>query len=797
MNFVPIGLLTPSPRRPTQFKCPAKPILTLPPLPPTLNEVANVSNKDGTHIETSYITPLHAENSHHIVSWPQPSDSYTKHGLLDSTGDLELNSPISPKVQKLYNRTRLIDDTRPRPTLLQELSKFLDTELQTENGQTSHRPTLQRLQVVREVFNRLIENFSVYAPVLTRIRDEYENAVEYLHAQSLKVPGMQTRLQSVETHYLQQLSTSNAEAKVLSVSLKRRLTETQALLAASAAENARLHSELKREQDNLAKAECKLVGLQRSTSVLVNSVRRHEENLRMDQEQSFEDSKAFEKLTTRYSHVCDEVAELRRTVATFEEQRNREQVAADKKTIGLLSTELQELSETLKTAIESSKAPKSSHTDDISKQALLNAAFIKGMKGFGLEMELPHLLNEMSIESGSVDDVAALITFKLRQVQQQHYALLNTRTEAGGLLNDPMVFLTEPPELLTLSEVMAQQFVGRDFIACRELGINIPTFLQYDGIVRNLYYSRAKIEQMIEQVWNQYDEQARFIDSGQSTSAIANFPLSSETSLLTVALDRFLQRARDHRADQVELAYNFLSGVERFRTRSSVCRLFHLVYCQELSVEARSDQSRELAALHDALVTVDQDRHSSTILADSSSVTCPPPGQVSLADLVQALRQTFPWKSDAALSQLHRATIVDLRGQLHVDYTTLIAQESFLNQIKPEFGLRQLAESLKMQRLDDLLTFQHHVHDQIRRGGSQSTELVSEDCRTQLISLHDFRVCLQAADSAMPESEITQILVKVSGLNAQALFTHDNMMLDKNQVLKRLKMLLLRPSGKL
>ncbi|KAL7681827.1 hypothetical protein Plhal304r1_c054g0139631 [Plasmopara halstedii] len=278
------------------------------------NEVANVSNKDGTHIETSYITPLHA------------------------------GTPITSAKTLQSNPT--YSDTRPRPTLLQELSKFLDTELQTENGQTSHRPTLQRLQCIRSV--------------LTRIRDEYENAVEYLHAQSLKVPGMQTRLQSVETHYLQQLSTSNAEAKVLSVSLKRRLTETQALLAASAAENARLHSELKREQDNLAKAECKLVGLQRSTSVLVNS-----------------DSKAFEKLTTRYSHVCDEVAELRRTVATFEEQRNREQVAADKKTIGLLSTELQELSETLKTAIESSKAPKSSHTDDISKQALLNAAFIK------------------------------------------------------------------------------------------------------------------------------------------------------------------------------------------------------------------------------------------------------------------------------------------------------------------------------------------------------------------------------------------------------------------------------------
>ncbi|EGZ14567.1 hypothetical protein PHYSODRAFT_391239, partial [Phytophthora sojae] len=128
-----------------------------------------------------------------------------------------------------------------------------------------------------------------------RIRDEYEHAVEALYARSLMVPGLNTRLQSVETHCLRQLSASSAEAKARLLTLKRRLAETQAMLAASAAENARLNAALKAEKGKVIQAENKLAEVQRSTLALASSVRRHDESLRAGHERSLEDARALQK----------------------------------------------------------------------------------------------------------------------------------------------------------------------------------------------------------------------------------------------------------------------------------------------------------------------------------------------------------------------------------------------------------------------------------------------------------------------------------------------------------------------
>ncbi|KAG2855187.1 hypothetical protein PC113_g12660 [Phytophthora cactorum] len=208
-----------------------------------------------------------------------------------------------------------------------------------------------------------------------RIRDEYEHAVEALHARSLMVPGLQTRLQSVETHCLRQLSACSAEAKACSLTLKRRLAETQALLAASAAENARLTAALKVEKENVTKAESKLTEVQRSTLTLASSVRRHDESLRAGQERSLEDARALQKVTARYYHACDELAELKKTVAALEEQGNGEHVAADKNTILLLSREVQELS----AALAASSCTTNSNQDGDNKhvQFLLRRLFPK------------------------------------------------------------------------------------------------------------------------------------------------------------------------------------------------------------------------------------------------------------------------------------------------------------------------------------------------------------------------------------------------------------------------------------
>ncbi|ETP30047.1 hypothetical protein F442_20889 [Phytophthora nicotianae P10297] len=785
MDFVSIGPASPPPRRPAQSKNSTSTNSSLPPLLPT-SELASSPRKN-------------------VTSWPLTFAPTSPKRVPTDSIDLDPLSPISPKVRKLHARTRLLDDSRTRPALLQELLDYLHSELDGEREDaTANTPSLRRLQIVREALNRLIDGFSVYAPVLMRIRDEYERAVEALHARSLMVPGLQTRLQSLETHCLRQLSACSAEAKARSLSLKKRLAETQALLAASAAENARLTAALKLEKEKVTKVESKLTEAQQSTLTLASSVRRHDESLRAGQERSLEDARALQKVTARYYHACDELAELKKTVAALEEQGNGEHVAADKNTIVLLSREVQELS----AALTASSSANSNQNDD-NRHVALNHAFITGLDGFGLELELSDLLDGISTASTvpeGIEATAAMVTQRLKQKLQQ-FTLLDAKSEDQG----PVTFLTEPDELLTLNGGAGVQLMttvlntisSGDFIAGKGLSPDVPIYLQHDGIVRNLFFPRTKIDQLVGQIWDQFDEQVRAAHNRNSinrtNSGSEITALSSTGTSLTTALERFLQRSRDNRADRVELVYNFLAGLERYNAQSSACRLFHLVYTQELPVEARSDQTRELAKLYEALAVVDRDRHfSNSSELDNSSTNSLSPGRVSLADVVRTLRLTFPWKSDEELRQLHRALIVDLRGTSQVDYTALLSH-AHVNTAKPGGQIKwQFAECLKMQRLDDLLTFRRRVQRQIRSHvlpGDNSTTL-PDDTETLMISLRDVRGCLYTADSAMPETEITRILGSVSGLSARELLTHDDMMLDTRQILQRLPTLLLKPTGR-
>ncbi|KAL3659834.1 hypothetical protein V7S43_015136 [Phytophthora oleae] len=809
MEFVAVGLTSPPPRRP-----PAKGSSSASSSLPPLTEFPPVTSSPRRNVhEISSVNHFHLDkpqlHSAQVASWPLTFASGSP--KRESGIDLDPFSPISPKVRKLQSRTRLVDDSRTRPVLLQELLDFLHVELDTKDREETTKPSLRRLQVVREALNRLIDGFNVYAPVLMRIRDEYEHAVEALHARSLMVPGLHTRLQSVESHCLRQLSACSAEAKARSLTLKRRLAETQAILAASAAENARLHTALQAEKENVVKAERKLAEVQKSTLALASSVRRHDESLRAGHERSLEDARALQKVTARYYHACDELAELKKTVAALEEQGNGEHVAADKNTIVLLSRELQELS----AARTAPDAPSTTQEDAGSEHIALNHAFVMGLDGFGLELELPELLDGIASAptiSEGIDSTSMTITLRLRKVQQQQFALLGKRQDTQS----PIVFLTEPAELVALgagklvSSFAIDTKASGEFLTGRGMGTDVPTYLQHDGFVRNLFFPRVKIEQFVSQVWDQLDEQLRVAQhrhsSARANEGASRTALVSYGSLLTVALERFLQRSRDTRADRIELAYNFLSGLERFSKQSSVCRLFHLVFTQELPIEARSDQTRELARLQEALVVVDHDRHFSTSSEgemDDPINTPLPPGRVSLADVARTLRLVFPWKSDAALTQLHRALLVDLRGQPQVDYSALLAHHpvgashSLKNKPQARSPKCQFAECLKMQRLDDLLAFRLHVQRQIRRQVQpNANELEISEPGAVMLSLHDLRTSLHTADAAMPEQEVSKVLVAVSRLSARELLTHDDMMLDVRQVLQKLPTLLLRPTGR-
>ncbi|KAF4027604.1 hypothetical protein GN244_ATG20773 [Phytophthora infestans] len=228
MDFVSVGLASPPPRRPTEAKGSATTTSSLPPLQTT----SDISPSPRKHDKSRPIR---------VSSWSLTFAPGSPRRIPTDFIDHDASSPISPKVQKLHTRTRLLDDSRTRPALLQELLDFLHTELDGERE--SRNPSLRRLQIVREALNRLIDGFSVCS-----VKDSRRSSCS-----KFDDPGLQTRLQSLETHCLQQLSAYSAEAKARFLVLKKRLAETQALLAASTAENARLTAALRSEKDNVTK----------------------------------------------------------------------------------------------------------------------------------------------------------------------------------------------------------------------------------------------------------------------------------------------------------------------------------------------------------------------------------------------------------------------------------------------------------------------------------------------------------------------------------------------------------------
>ena len=64
-------------------------------------------------------------------------------------------------------------DITPKPKFLENLEKFLHRELKLL-GCYNSQPSEARLQVFREVFEYLLEEFKTYKPILSAIKNEYE-----------------------------------------------------------------------------------------------------------------------------------------------------------------------------------------------------------------------------------------------------------------------------------------------------------------------------------------------------------------------------------------------------------------------------------------------------------------------------------------------------------------------------------------------------------------------------------------------------------------------------------------------
>jgi hypothetical protein len=84
----------------------------------------------------------------------------------------------------------------PKPKFLEQLETFLQNELRCLRA-TTVEPSELRLQVYREVFQYLIEDFKTYKPLLASIKNEYEMVLTYQREQIEQLLPLQEMLVTV------------------------------------------------------------------------------------------------------------------------------------------------------------------------------------------------------------------------------------------------------------------------------------------------------------------------------------------------------------------------------------------------------------------------------------------------------------------------------------------------------------------------------------------------------------------------------------------------------------------------
>lgn len=506
-----------------------------------------------------------------VDSWPLTSVNHA----VASHITVPPASPLSPRARKAQARHKLVDDSKSRPLLLQDLYAFLDSELAaigqsmhtippppSSSEESPHPPRLARLRVFRELFHRVIASFSVYAPLLSLIQDEYERVVAALQRKCQLLPQLHSELQSLEAQCVQEISRQQLDATRCHRTLQETLKQTQAKLTACAAHNAHLADATRKLEEELQAVQLRKDEMQRANHSLVSGMMRQDDTLRHVHERSREEGLALAQMTTKYHRACEEITELKVTVATLEEKVGGVHVAADKAMIALLAKDLQETHSKLQTALAKT-------SDDPAENApgtVLTRVLVKVLASNGVEMKADelvemlrmHCLEGTSLSSASslsrtiamlmsapsrtrlpiatkascvaaasapgdcalagitasdlalgVERVAVTLSDKIALFHQQQHQVVH-RTEY--LANS--TFLTETHETgarfsQANAQVLTRLLSTNDLIQAKGTGADVPEYLQYDGVVRQLYYDRRRVETLIAKVWAFKDDVER------------------------------------------------------------------------------------------------------------------------------------------------------------------------------------------------------------------------------------------------------------------------------------------------
>jgi hypothetical protein len=200
-----------------------------------------------------------------------------------STSKRSTSASMKHKMPK-FTSTRQYNISRP--PLLIELEQFIasqlddlkrESNLNTTEPETDDWLSMRRLKIYKDAFQRFIEEFNIYRPILTAIKYEYETAFDYFSSKARNHMSTKTEFVTYEREHTQKMAQKDQQHDLKVAALEAKNAAVEKKLADKIKELRIMNAQVDILKLATLQAEDVAEDVKRSCITLTNALKRNEE----------------------------------------------------------------------------------------------------------------------------------------------------------------------------------------------------------------------------------------------------------------------------------------------------------------------------------------------------------------------------------------------------------------------------------------------------------------------------------------------------------------------------------------
>eukprot|EP00118_Oscarella_pearsei_P019117 m.200352 g.200352 ORF g.200352 m.200352 type:complete len:702 (+) comp39590_c0_seq1:155-2260(+) len=642
-----------------------------------------------------YTLPSRSALKPGVESQPGQLDSWPVHGIAAVTSSLSLGQVHRPRS---INRRKPVEPSgagvmqsaMPKPRFLSQLETYLEKELKIL-GCPLQGPDPLRLQVYREVFEYLMDDFKTYKPLMSAIKNEYDLVVKWQGEEIERLQPLQTTLKTVEEECERKIMSLRGEEKADIANLKK--------------ENRRL---------------CKVIDVS------------NEEKLSL---QALAD-KLSEELSVQYKQYRDEADSRKLLVSEINELRfqqqdsSKGQANSDEDPV-LLKLMLNRAREDLKKCQQRLNEVLADYQDVVPRREFeelevkansLSEDFDKMKTDYKALMEEHSTLLGVHKEVLAQRDKYAKESemMKRSSTPRPEWDRCADFVEGGA---KKWQELTDGRTSDEIVDILVSQLTGKsleevqheEYFEGQGTGDDVLKHLRYEGQVRNRRMAKKEVLQFIEEVWQERSQQR---DAG----GFGDFVFAH------------IQRRFTEPALVAEWGYSIHDACSRLGDRDQRIDLFGKILSGEMLEEVYHKQIERQGRLVEALKKSDE--------ADK--------GRVTKDEFLSALSSVHPQKSKASLTALVQTAEEMETGTVGINYQCLFNETfSSLSAFLDLSRNQEKAERMELVvEMEEVLQGKSDITALELMEAIKAVDPVKDDLESKAVIAHLFGVAAGVEDLA-------------------------------------------------